>query len=331
LLTLLVHGPIAPAGPNLIVIDGLDECASQDGIIRLIDWLRKNTLPFRFLLTSRPEPDIKAQFAYRPGGGLIEVLSLSLTESKDDIRKYLVKEFEKIRQNGLAFPGHVSSDWPLTPDIDKLVNKSEGLFVYAATAMRYIRGKGYPQMLLEDVLKVHDGLDPLYSQVIKDAKGWKYFDIIMGALMHLRYPLIVQELSVVLLNFNNDLTSPVICSALGGCHSILMIPANFDTEIKFYHASLRDFLIDKDRSDTLFYAPTTSHAQLLVGCLGAITGAFNNGTLAPKYALVSWYYHASWLLSMPHASKGLGGLRDEEAMQLVKRVMQLVKRVDRTS
>ncbi|KAF8629825.1 hypothetical protein AX14_011087, partial [Amanita brunnescens Koide BX004] len=178
-----------PTGPNLIVIDGLDECASQDRIIRLIDWLRKNRLPFRFLLTSRPEPNIKARFAYRQGGRLIEVLSLSLTESKDDIRKYLVEELEKIRQNNLVFPGHVSSDWPPKPYIDELVKKSEGLFMYAATTVRYIGGKGYPQTLLEDVLKVHDGLDPLYSQVIREAKEWKYFDIVMGALMHLQYPL----------------------------------------------------------------------------------------------------------------------------------------------
>ncbi|KAF8697724.1 hypothetical protein AX14_001269 [Amanita brunnescens Koide BX004] len=41
-----------PTGPNLIVIDGLDECTSQDRIIWLINWLCKNRLPFRFLLTS---------------------------------------------------------------------------------------------------------------------------------------------------------------------------------------------------------------------------------------------------------------------------------------
>ena len=153
LLTLLVHGPVAhvdPAGPNLIVIDGLDECASQDEILRLIDWLCKHTLPFRFLLMSQPEPDIKAHFAYCPAGGPIEVLSLSLTESKDDIRKYFIEELEKIRQISPAFWGHsVPSDWPPAPYIDELVKKSEGLFVYAATAVRYIGGKGYSHSVLK--------------------------------------------------------------------------------------------------------------------------------------------------------------------------------------
>ncbi|KAF8230399.1 hypothetical protein L208DRAFT_123128 [Tricholoma matsutake] len=89
----LVHAPVADtnhAGPHLIVIDGLDECASQEGIRRLIDWLRENKPPFRFLLTSRPEPQIKACFL--PGEEASDVLSLSLTESKDDIREYFIKD-----------------------------------------------------------------------------------------------------------------------------------------------------------------------------------------------------------------------------------------------
>jgi hypothetical protein len=49
LLTLLVCELVThvnPAGPNLIVIDGLNECASQDRITQLINWLLKNRLPF---------------------------------------------------------------------------------------------------------------------------------------------------------------------------------------------------------------------------------------------------------------------------------------------
>ncbi|KAF8644352.1 hypothetical protein AX14_009428, partial [Amanita brunnescens Koide BX004] len=164
LSTLLVRGLAAhidPTGPNLIVIDGLDECASQERIIRLIDWLRKNRLPFRFLLTSRPEPDIRAHFGYCPGGGLIEVRSFSLTESKDNIRKYIVEELEKITRQ--ERPSLFPFDWK--QHINELVKKSEGLFVHAATAVRYIEGEGSPRILrLNDVLKVHDGLDPLYSQ-----------------------------------------------------------------------------------------------------------------------------------------------------------------------
>jgi hypothetical protein len=316
---LLVHGPVAnvnSAGPHLIIIDGLDECASQEGISRLIDWLRRNNPPFRFLLTSRPEPKIAACF--QQGDGRTSVLSRSLTESKDDIRKYFVEELEKINQECRL--SEEPSDWPPKSSVDELVEKSEGLFVYAATAVRYISGKGNPKKRLADILKLHKGLDPLYTQVIEEAKTWDSCDIVMGPLMYLRYPLSIDKLSTVLLTYiDNSQENVVIRFALGGCHSIVIIPDNTYTEITFHHASLRDFLTDQSRSNTLFYNPAMSHGQLMVGCLRAITRSFREGSDAPEYALISWHHHASLFLSARGASEELGGLK-EEAEELIKKI-----------
>jgi DNA polymerase III delta prime subunit len=315
----LVHGPVADtkhAGPNLIVIDGLDECASQEGVRRLIDWLRRNTTPFRFLLTSRPEPEIEVCF--QPGDGRIDAWPLSLTESKDDIRRYFVKRLEEVWPREQRVVDGGPPEWPLELHLDKLVEKSEGLFVYAATAVRYIGGGDSPKMLLEDVLKLHKGLDPLYTQVIEVARERKHFDIVMAAIMHLRYSLTINELSVVLLTIDNGLDGPAVRFALAGCRSILNVPGD-NTEIKSYHASLRDFLTNQSRSNILFYAPATSHGQLMVACLSTITRAFSDDTHAPEYALVSWYYHACLSLSAHGLSEGLGGLKDE-AEELVKKI-----------
>ena len=313
------RGPAAkvnPADANLIVIDGLDECASHDGIVRLINWLRKNKPPFRFLLTSRPEPDVKACFAYRRGD--IEVLSLSLTESKDDIRKYLVEEVEKIKQSHPE--ARRLSDWPSYSDIDKLVEQSEGLFVYAALAVRCIGGRGYPKTLLKNVLKVRNGLDPLYSQVIEEASNWDHFDVVMGALMYLRYSLPIDKFSEVVFTVNGEPLDPGdICSALAGCHSILAIPDDDTKAITPYHASLRDFLVDQSRSKDLIYTPAMSHAQLMLGCLQAITRAFNKGSHAPEYALISWHHHACLFLSTPGIHGELRGLKDE-AVELIQKI-----------
>ena len=320
---LLVRGQVAganPAGPNLIVIDGLDECASQVGIYWLIDWLRRNNPPFRFLLTSRPEPQIEACF--RPGDGRSYAQLLSLTESEDNIRKYFVTELEKVWPEEQRVKDGGPPKWPSESDLSKLVEKSEGLFVYAATAVRYISGKGYPKTLLENVLELHKGLDPLYAQVIKAAKEWNDFDTVMGAIMYLRYPLGADNLSEVLVNVDKRLEGPAIRSALNGCHSILVIPGN-DEVIESYHASLRDFLTNKFRSNTdfytLFYNPAMSHGQLMVGCLEAITRAFSDGSRAPRYPLISWYYHACVFLSEPGTSEELGGLKDKTG-ELMKKI-----------
>jgi DNA polymerase III delta prime subunit len=307
----LVLGPVTNVNStpsDLIVIDGLDECASQEGIRRLIDWLRRNTTPFRFFLTSRPEPQIKVCLG--PADGRIDVRSLSLTESKHDIRNYFVEKLEELWPKEQRVQDSGPPEWPSESHLSELVEKSEGLFLYAATAVRYIGGEGYPQERLADVLKLHTGLDPLYTQVIEEARKWKYFDIVMGTLMYLRYPLTINELSAVL-------TVNSVRFSLRGCHSILVIPGD-NTEIKYYHASLRDFLTDESRSGTLVYPPATSHGQLMVACLKAITRAFNDGSNAPKYALISWYYHACLFMVAPRAS-GLEGLQDE-AEGLVKKI-----------
>jgi hypothetical protein len=192
------------------------------------------------------------------------------------------------------------------------------LFVYAATAARYIGGEGNPEKRLADVLKLHKGLDPLYTQVIEEARKWDYFDIVMGALMHLQYPLAVDELSTVLLTVEKGLDGPGVHFALAGCRSILNIAGDYN-EIKSYHASLQDFLTNQSRSNTLFYPLATAHGQLMVACLGAITTAFNDGSNAPEYALISWYHHACLFLSAPSTTEEVGQLK-HEAKEWVKKI-----------
>ena len=306
-----------PAAPYLVVIDGLDECSSREGICRVVEWIRRNKLPFRFLFTSRPEPDIKTCFTDAP---CTDVQAFSLTESEADIRKYFVKHLEKIWPAQRRVEEHGPPEWPSKSDLERLVDKSEGLFVYAATAVRYIGdSESYPSKRLEEVLELHKGLDPLYAQVIEEARKQDCFDVVMGSIMYLKSPLSVDDLSSILFAFNKYLTTPGILSALRRCHSILSIVEG--RTINPYHSSLRDFLTDQSRAMTLFLAPAMCHGRLVLGCVSAITRAFRDGTSAPKYALLFWYHHAcSALTTSSGDSEGLGDLKDE--------VQELVKTID---
>ena len=303
--------------PYLVVIDGLDECSSLEGICRVVEWIRRNKLPFRFLFTSRPEPEIKTCFTDAPP---TDVLALSLTESEADIRKYFVKHLERVWPTRRRKEEHGPSQWPSQSDLNRLVEKSEGLFVYASTAIRYIGdSEGYPSKRLGEVLELHKGLDPLYTQVIEEARKQDCFNIVMGSLMYLRRPLSVDKLSIILVTLNEHLTSAGIFSALRRCHSILSIAEG--RTINPYHASLRDFLTDKSRSTALFLAPATCHGRLMLACLLAITKAFREGTSGPRYAFVSWYYHAcAVLITRSGDSDGLEEMTDE--------VQKLVKKID---
>src|SRR5436190_3181315 len=119
--------------------------------------------------------------------------------------------------------------------------------------------------------------------------------------MYLREPLAIDDLSELL-----ELKVSEIRTALRGCHSVLAIPEDSAESIRPYHASLRDFLTDQERSRELFCAPGASHTTLVFHCLKAITNAFNNGNDAPAYASTAWYYHASSLLSKANTEQGLG-------------------------
>jgi hypothetical protein len=313
----LVFTNLSSADPKLIIIDGLDECASRQGICHLIEWIRKNKCPFRFFLTGRPEPEIKACITSGLSNGFSDVRALCLSESEDDIRKYFVEQLERVWPKQQRIEDGGPPLWPSKSHLNRLVEKSEGLFVYAAAAVRYIGGEGYPKKRLEDVLDLHKGLDNLYAQVIEAAKKWDLFDAVMRGLMYLRYPLAIDDFSSILLAVDGHLTSPGIRSALGGCHSTLLIPQG-NSEIEPYHASLRDFLTDQSRSGPLFLAPMTCHGQLMFGCISAITRAFIEGTRPPEYALVSWYHHACSFLSTG-SREDLGDLNDK-AQELVEKI-----------
>jgi len=87
--------------PNVIIIDGLDEC--MDGTqVQILDMIfavgKRSKFPFLFLVTSRPELDISAAM----GGGKIRdgLTRLHLDNgitSHEDIRRFLEDKFDEIR------------------------------------------------------------------------------------------------------------------------------------------------------------------------------------------------------------------------------------------
>jgi hypothetical protein len=97
----------------------------------------------------------------------------------DDIRLFLAESFESVkRTHELRFP----RDWPTRNDIDHLVCKSSGLFIYAATVVKFLRSsRGRPKEQLDIILGITAAgaatpfaeLDALYSQGPVDSKNPK--------------------------------------------------------------------------------------------------------------------------------------------------------------
>ncbi|CAE6454511.1 unnamed protein product, partial [Rhizoctonia solani] len=152
----------------VVVIDALDECEKENSVGQILDLLLgvDLSLPIRFLISSRPEPEIHRRMMQRVGESFDARLALhELDQSvvKNDIKTYLTHELDGI---------------PLTSaQLNALVERSGILFIYAATAAAYIKA-GYLIMEHEERLDMILGTNPSDG---KDEYIDELYDTILNA------------------------------------------------------------------------------------------------------------------------------------------------------
>jgi hypothetical protein len=305
----------------LVVLDGLDGPAASETVNELIKLLGglsvSGELPLRFLLTSRAEPHIEE--AFRSHMTASNLVAITLEDSRDEVCKYIRHHLLNVRKEHDSDMPDEPVYWPLDGDFDVLVRNSDGLLLYATTVVRYIGdGQEPPQDKLRNVLRMQQGIDPLYYQVVSEAELCQDFHRIISTLMFLRYPLPIVELARFL---RMDVSN--IRSALAPCHSVLIIPEDDLGSIRPYHASLWEFLMDESRSRDFCCDPAQSHASIAIQCLQAVTDSLGTSAAPPEYAVVAWYAHCAYLLSAAQNSReAMGSLyRDVElAMKVVNPV-----------
>jgi len=287
-----------PISPMIAVIDGLDECGGDEGLVQKLIWLLVHPtprLPFRFLLTSRPETHLEQTFA--SPSTKIETYFLALRDysARDDVRRYLRLHLSEVRERENQLMRDVPRPWPSRNDLEVLVKQSEGLFIYVSTLVKFVADRnGLPQQKLQVVMLAHKGVDPLYDQVLSEARKFEHFERVVGAIVYLREPLPVRELGQIL-----QLQSSHIRLALRGCQSIFTVPDIDAESVRPYHASLRDFLTDDRRAKGHFLDPMEHHVFILVDCLKLITRSVDNNAesgMHLDYACQNWCYHFSLVL-----------------------------------
>ncbi|CAE6337689.1 unnamed protein product [Rhizoctonia solani] len=116
----------------IVVIDALDECSSGEQILSL---LVKNAskLPIKFIVASRPEPNITQQMEKIwsiPVHQAVYLHEIEKSLVQADITTYLQQALEE-----LDIP-------PDSQDIERLSAYAGNLFIIAATMVWYIRGHG---------------------------------------------------------------------------------------------------------------------------------------------------------------------------------------------
>ena len=242
--------------PNLIIIDGLDEC--MDGTqVHILDMIfaigKRSKFPFIFLVASRPELEISAAMGNgKTREGLTRLRLDADITSHDDIRCFLQDKFDEIR---LTHPirSDLPSSWPSSEDIDTLVGKSSGQFIYASTVVKFISSPRHgPDHRLEIVLDLRPKgkdlpfaeLDALDRYVLSSVEDTTTTVRIIATALTLRYGVLIAELVSDIL----DLSPRDIKLCLIDLGSLVEYG---NDSLNVLHASLGDFLFDESRSQEL--------------------------------------------------------------------------------
>ncbi|KAK7041824.1 hypothetical protein VNI00_009113 [Paramarasmius palmivorus] len=251
--------------PNLIVVDGLDECAERQSQER----------PSR---ASYPD-----RLSRRDFSRCLEVFDINTLDTINwDIRLYLVDQFVALREKHWRVLGHEDSSWPGDRVIDQLVDRADGQFIFAVTVVKYLdTDDELPQDRLDTIMRIYtdagsespySALDALYHQILSSCHKWERVQGILRLLVTPHQPLQGGERSdtfvwrspkfiSLLLNIQSMYWQPFSFRL----HSVILIPDSrgdggrgmFDNPsipIVIAHASFSEFLSDSNRSGP-FHTP----------------------------------------------------------------------------
>ncbi|KAF3935035.1 hypothetical protein ABW20_dc0105325 [Dactylellina cionopaga] len=276
-----LKGPPSRTVKAVLVIDALDECdreGDQQLIISLLGRLKEiQSIHMRVFLTSRPELPLRLGFNELSEGTHQDVVLHKVPGIEQDITLFLEKEFAKIRKIH-----SLPSVWPDNEDIQKLVEMAVPLFIFAATACRFI-GNEYqdPEEQIKVVMEYqrnwHVGkleqiylpvLHPLATDESSDTLA-KEFREIVGTILTLASPLSIPSLSGLL-----SIPEKKIDYRLKPLHSVLDIPSqiNRHVPVRTFHLSFRDFLFDQrlrnnDKFKNLWIDEKEAHRTVARNCV----------------------------------------------------------------
>jgi hypothetical protein len=267
----------------VVVIDALDECQDGGATSMILSSLAQYITalsPLKFLITSRPEAQIIEGFKLERLNLSTQRCILHHVEKKvveTDLLLYLHSSLQKTKRMY-----SLDVTWPSVTDIQALVHLSSGLFIFAATAARFIQDRHHsdPQGQLAQLLGAltaknsssHEILDQLYQQVLENAfpniadRFASRLKLVLGSVALLYDPLSPSDLEHLL-------CMPIqLNDTLQQLQSVLVLPHNNNEAMHLIHPSFHDFLIDPRRCSNVKFqvTPELQHSFLAKACLSAM-------------------------------------------------------------
>lgn len=239
----------------VVVIDALDECDDNNIIVRVLDMLFRfaANLPVKFFVTSRPEPAIREKMMSQPQGSRLIMHLHEIEQSivQADIELYLQEE--------------LASMSPSSGQINQLVGFAGNLFIYAATAVRYIcpndididSDERLGIMLSVDANseKKFEHINVLYSTILDAALNNTKLEpqernrrkLVLWTAVCAREPISTKTLAV-LAGLENEKQA---ARALQPLRSVLYV-SEHNSLVTTLHASFSDYMFSQERSGEFF-------------------------------------------------------------------------------
>ena len=271
------------ASPNvlIVIIDALDECEREEDIQVILQLLTQTRslgpVSLRIFVTSRPELPIRLGFKKMLDGTYQDLILQDIPKEtiEHDIALYLKHELKMISKHR-----SLPQSWPSKDQIQALVEMAIPLFIFAATACRYIGEKrDNPKKRLEIFLQYQSAnqvsrLDktylPILNQLFNDEdeldkeRRTSEFREVVGSIVVLESPLSIVSLAHLL-----NIPKEDISCRLDLLHSVLNIPVDEDMPIRLLHLSFRDFLLhtQKREKSPFWVDEKETHERLARKCL----------------------------------------------------------------
>ncbi|KAJ1300492.1 hypothetical protein OPQ81_005306 [Rhizoctonia solani] len=255
-------------GNLVVIIDALDECDSPSAVKLVLEVLLKFTsgLPIKFFVTSRPDPRIYDKMSQNTHSqSMMHLHEIERSIVRADIELYLKEELSDMR--------------PKEAQILQLSNLAGNLFIYAATAVRYIQpddiyvdsedrlGKVLSAQLKSS--KRLADIDNLYSTILTAAlKNGKLetdearrMELVLWTTVCSREPIDIDTLtSLVGMGEKKH-----ILAALKPLRSVLHV-SETSGMISTLHASFSDYILSRERANGFFCDKEAHHLVLAARC-----------------------------------------------------------------
>jgi hypothetical protein len=264
----------------ILVIDALDECNNDKNIQIILQLLAEVRLlkrvRLRVFLTSRSEVPIRHGYYQLPNNERYNIVLHNISPSiiEHDISIFLEHHLRLVGAEHSQDAG-----WPGTEAIKTLVHNAGGLFIWAATACRFIREGLFADERLRILLQgdvsatatpeehlneiyvtvLRNSIQPAFSRQDQDRFCGILRDV-LGSIVALSSPLPVDSLSRLLVT-----PKPRVDRILKDLHAILDIPEQPMRPLRLHHPSFREFILSKERcGDLNFWVDEKQAHQTLV-------------------------------------------------------------------